>query len=356
MIILSSTTDTLQVTTSAAVNVDVHASWVDNSATAVTPGRTNTQISTATTTNVVAAPAAATQRNIKSLHICNRSATTSTNIVVQHTDGTTPAQLYLATLTPGDAIEYTDAGGFVFPSRVSAGAGGGNVSSSGTPTAGQLASWTDATHIQGIATASLGFAPLASPAFTGIPTAPTAATADSSTTISTTAFVKAQGYITNSALVTYAPLASPVFTGNPQAPTPTTADNSVSIATTAFVKAQGYLTSALQPNVTATITVGYTFTPFNAGTISTGTFTPAAANGNYQYYINNGAHTLAAPAADSAMDIMVTNGATAGVITFTGFTVGANTGDALTTTNGNRFVISVRRINAISTYTIKALQ
>jgi hypothetical protein len=39
-----------------------------------------------------------------------------------------------------------------------------------------------------------------------------------------------------------APLASPVFTGDPQAPTPATADNDTSIATTAFVKAQGYLT------------------------------------------------------------------------------------------------------------------
>jgi hypothetical protein len=37
-----------------------------------------------------------------------------------------------------------------------------------------------------------GFAPLASPAFTGTPTAPTPATADSSTTVATTAFVKAQ--------------------------------------------------------------------------------------------------------------------------------------------------------------------
>jgi hypothetical protein len=42
----------------------------------------------------------------------------------------------------------------------------------------------------------------------------------------------------------YAPLASPVFTGNPTAPTPATSDNDTSIATTAFVKAQGYLTSA----------------------------------------------------------------------------------------------------------------
>ena len=42
----------------------------------------------------------------------------------------------------------------------------------------------------------------------------------------------------------YAPLASPVFTGNPTAPTPATNDNDTSIATTAFVKAQGYITSA----------------------------------------------------------------------------------------------------------------
>jgi hypothetical protein len=38
-------------------------------------------------------------------------------------------------------------------------------------------------------------------------------------------------------------LASPVFTGDPQAPTPATADNDTSIATTAFVKAQGYATT-----------------------------------------------------------------------------------------------------------------
>jgi hypothetical protein len=84
----------------------------------------------------------------------------------------------------------------------------------------------------------------ASVGLTGTPTAPTALTADSSTTIATTAFVKAQSYITAAALATYAPLASPALTGTPTAPTALTADNSTTIATTAFVKAQGYLTSA----------------------------------------------------------------------------------------------------------------
>lgn len=47
---------------------------------------------------------------------------------------------------------------------------------------------------------------------------------------------------------TKANLASPVFTGNPTAPTPLTADNSTSVATTAFVKA---VTSAITVPVTS---------------------------------------------------------------------------------------------------------
>ena len=54
-------------------------------------------------------------------------------------------------------------------------------------------------------------------------------------TIQTTAFPGASGF---------APINSPVFTGNPRAPTPATPDNDTPIATTAFVKAQGYITSA----------------------------------------------------------------------------------------------------------------
>jgi len=149
-----------------------------------------------------------------------------------------------------------------------------------------------------------------------------------------------------------APLANPAFTGNPTAPTPPTADNDTSIATTAFVNAQGYLKS----NATAQFTVGYTFAPNNIGNM-TGTYTPNPVLGNYQYGSLTGALTFNVPGTDCAMDVMITNGATAGAITFSGYTVAAgNTGDPLTTINGNRFIISIRRINAISTYTIKALQ
>jgi len=107
---------------------------------------------------------------------------------------------------------------------------------------------------------------------------------------------------------------------------------------------------------TATITKGYSVTPYSIGTVSSGTTTPDPANGNYQYYTNNGAHTLAAPGSDCAIDILVTNGASAAIPTFTGFTVGSSTGSALTTTNTSKFIISIRRINSVATYSVYALQ
>lgn len=73
-------------------------------------------------------------------------------------------------------------------------------------------------------------APLASPALTGTPTAPTPAGGDNSTKIATTAFVTGE-------LTAKAPLASPTFTGTPAAPTPTAGDSTTKIATTAFVAA-----------------------------------------------------------------------------------------------------------------------
>lgn len=103
----------------------------------------------------------------------------------------------------------------------------------------------------------------------------------------------------------------------------------------------------------ATIMGGFAFIPYAQ---PAGSFAVNAMNGNYQYTANNAAFTITAPTVDCAVDILVTNGASAGGITFSGFTVGINTGDLLTTTNGHRFIISFRRINGISTYVIKALQ
>ncbi len=71
----------------------------------------------------------------------------------------------------------------------------------------------------------------ANPAFTGVPTAPTAATATNTTQIATTAYVKNN-------LVNYATVASPALTGTPTAPTAAVNTNSTQLATTAFTNAE----------------------------------------------------------------------------------------------------------------------
>ena len=71
-------------------------------------------------------------------------------------------------------------------------------------------------------------APLASPALTGNPTAPTQTAGNNSTRLATTAYADAIATLK-------ANLASPTFTGDPKAPTPTTGDRDTSIATTSFV-------------------------------------------------------------------------------------------------------------------------
>lgn len=114
MLLLTSTSDIIQVVTGSAVTIDVHASWVDKvSATAVTPGRTNTAITTAATTVVVAAPAASEQRNIQTLLIKNKHATASSAVTVQHYDGTTTVALVKYTLAAGQTLQYIDGHGFV---------------------------------------------------------------------------------------------------------------------------------------------------------------------------------------------------------------------------------------------------
>lgn len=97
-------------------------------------------------------------------------------------------------------------------------------------------------------------ADLASPAFTGNPTAATQAVGNNSTRLATTAFVvtaiangvsgkadNGHGHIVSditglqAALDAKAALASPTFSGTPKAPTPAAGNNTTQIATTAFV-------------------------------------------------------------------------------------------------------------------------
>ena len=112
MLLLTSTTDKVQVVTGQAVTVDVHASYMDYNGTTVTPDRKNTNISTATTTDVVASPGASVSRNVKLLIVRNRHASSSCDVTVQHTDGTTVSELYKTTLTAGQTLVFLEGTGF----------------------------------------------------------------------------------------------------------------------------------------------------------------------------------------------------------------------------------------------------
>lgn len=112
--------------------------------------------------------------------------------------------------------------------------------SAASASAGQAA--TSATNAANSATSAQSALTnfLASPAFTGTPTAPTQTAGDTSTALATDAFVATA--VTNAVaaqhttdVATFAPLASPALTGTPTAPTQTTSDTSTAIATDAFV-------------------------------------------------------------------------------------------------------------------------
>lgn len=99
---------------------------------------------------------------------------------------------------------------------------------------------------------------------------------------------------------------------------------------------------------------GAIVTPFS---ISTGSFTVDCGKSPLQLVSNGGNFTITAPTGgDGSCIILITNGAGAGAVSFSGFTESANTGDSFTTTVSNKFMLSIVRINGISNYVVRALQ
>ena len=109
MIFLTSTSDKLQITTSAAGAVDLHASYIDSSSSTITPGRTNISgVATATTTDLITSPASGTRRKIEYISIYNVSTTVYNTIDIQITDDANVVTLWSGTLSPGRSIQYAN--------------------------------------------------------------------------------------------------------------------------------------------------------------------------------------------------------------------------------------------------------
>jgi hypothetical protein len=103
---LALTTDKISVITSSTANIAVHASFVDylQSPESATPGKQNTAITTATTTDIVAAPAASTFRNVKFLSLRNKHASTANDVTVQFDANGTLFELIKCTLLAGEEL------------------------------------------------------------------------------------------------------------------------------------------------------------------------------------------------------------------------------------------------------------
>ena len=111
MLLLASTSDLLRVITSSTSALDVQANWADLASGSVTPGRTNTAITTATTTTIVGSPAASTARTVKQMSLRNKGGSTNV-ITITHTDGTTTVEVIEVTLAADCALMYHEDGGW----------------------------------------------------------------------------------------------------------------------------------------------------------------------------------------------------------------------------------------------------
>lgn len=114
MIILAATTDKLQLVTGQAGSIDVHVSYEDRTAagSATASGRQNTAITTATTTDILAAPASGNVRIARAINIRNAHASNSCDVTVVFNQNATLFTLHKVTLRAGEALEYIEGVGF----------------------------------------------------------------------------------------------------------------------------------------------------------------------------------------------------------------------------------------------------
>lgn len=109
----------------------------------------------------------------------------------------------------------------------------------------------------------------------------------------------------------------------------------------------------LKADTADVLTAGFAATVHDLSTISSGTTTLDEANGNLQKCVNGGAFTLAPPSNSCTIVLQVTNNASAGAITTSGFT--KTDGDAISTTDGDDFFFYVTVIGSFSHLTVKKL-
>jgi hypothetical protein len=106
--LLDATTKSLEMLLAAAVTTNqlpVVAFYVDHTTTAATPGEADTQSNSTTAVSIVAAPAASTQRQIKSISIFNAD-TVAATVTVRLNNNSTYRNIVKLTLQPDQTLLY----------------------------------------------------------------------------------------------------------------------------------------------------------------------------------------------------------------------------------------------------------
>ena len=113
MIALTATNQSLEVTTSSTSAIDVNAFYVDHSSTGGKLGSSSALISTITMTQIVGSPPDAdTERQVGLITARNTGTAANTVRLLKYTVGS-ESELFKATLSPGEMIQYSSSTGFV---------------------------------------------------------------------------------------------------------------------------------------------------------------------------------------------------------------------------------------------------
>lgn len=115
MILLKSTTETLEIATGSIAGLDYSVSYVDITTTTFSPSTSEGKIVLATTTTILTAPAASVQRQVKLITITNRHISLSNIVMVNK--NISGAEYYLTPtsvmLLAGETMQYIDGQGWV---------------------------------------------------------------------------------------------------------------------------------------------------------------------------------------------------------------------------------------------------
>ena len=112
MIILAPVTDSLQIVTSADVNLEYNVAYADHTSSGVTAVDTAGSISTATTTTVISASGAGVTRQVRGISVLNTTTFSPVTMTFQIDVSGTDTVIFKCILNAGESINFTEGRGW----------------------------------------------------------------------------------------------------------------------------------------------------------------------------------------------------------------------------------------------------